>query len=103
MSPVSIIRWIAIAIAVVSAFVAIPYGVLAMVVLGAVLGFMGVTADDRILYLVVAVALGSVASGLGAIPAVGEYITAILTNVSTIVNAGAAVVIVVITKERLMS
>lgn len=103
MSPVSIIRWIAIAIAVVSAFVAIPYGVLAMVVLGAVLGFMGVTADDRILYLVVAVALSSVASGLGAIPAVGEYITAILTNVSTIVNAGAAVVIVVITKERLMS
>lgn len=103
MSPVSIIRWIAIAIAVVSAFVAIPYGVLAMVVLGAVLGFMGVTADDRILYLVIAVALGSVASGLGAIPAVGEYITAILTNVSTIVNAGAAVVIVVITKERLMS
>ncbi len=103
MSPVSIIRWIAIAIAVVSAFVAIPYGGLAMVVLGAVLGFMGVTADDRILYLVVAVALGSVASGLGAIPAVGEYITAILTNVSTIVNAGAAVVIVVMTKERLMS
>ncbi len=103
MSPVSIIRWIAIAIAVVSAFVAIPYGVLAMVVLGAVLGFMGVTADDRILYLVVAVALGSVASGLGAIPAVGEYITAILTNVSTIVNAGAAVVIVVMTKEKLMS
>lgn len=103
MSPVSIIRWIAIAIAVVSAFVAIPYGVLAMVVLGAVLGFMGVTADDRILYLVIAVALGSVASGLGAIPAVGEYITAILTNVSTIVNAGAAVVIVVMTKEKLMS
>ena len=104
MSPVSIIRWIAIAIAVVSAFVAIPYGVLAMVVLGAVLGFMGVTADDRILYLVVAVALGTVAaSGLDAIPAVGEYITAILGNVSTIINAGAAVVIVVITKERLMS
>ncbi len=103
MSPVSIIRWIAIAIAVVSAFVAIPYGVLAMVVLGAGLVFMGVTAVDRILYLVIAVALGSVASGLGAIPAVGEYITAILTNVSTIVNAGAAVVIVVITKERLMS
>jgi hypothetical protein len=102
MSPVSIIRWVAIAIAVVSAFVAIPYGGLAMVVLGAALGFMGVSADERVLYLVVAVALGSVASGLGAIPAVGEYITAILTNISTIVSAGAATVILVMTKERLM-
>jgi hypothetical protein len=102
MSPVSIIRWVAIAIAVVSAFVAIPYGGLAMVVLGAALGFMGVSADERVLYLVVAVALGSVAGGLGAIPAVGEYITEILTNISTIVSAGAATVILVMTKERLM-
>lgn len=103
MSPVNIIRWIAIAIAVVSAFVAIPYGGLAMVVLGAALGFMGVDADDRVLFLVVAVALSTVAGGLGAIPVAGEYVSAILGNLSTIINAGAAVVIVVMTKEKLMS
>ena len=104
MSPVSIIRWVAIALAVVTAFIpdTIPYALEIMVVLGAALGFMGVSADERVLYLVVAVALGSVASGLGAIPAVGEYITAILTNISTIVSAGAATVILVMTKERLM-
>ncbi len=102
MSPVNIIRWIAIAIAVVSAFVAIPYAVLAMVVLGAVLGFMGVKADERVLYLVVAIALGSVAGAFGAIPTVGSYLTAILTNISTIVSAGAAVVIFVMVKEKLL-
>ena len=102
MSPVKIIRWIAIAIAVVGAFVAIPYATLAMVVLGAALGIMGVGSDERVLYLVVAVALAQVAGALGAIPAVGEYITAILTNLSTIVNAGAVAVILTVTKERLM-
>ena len=102
MSPVKIIRWIAIAIAVVGAFVTIPYATLAMVVLGAALGFMGVSSDERVLYLVVAVALAQVSGALGAIPAVGEYITAILTNLSTIVNAGAAAVILTMTKERLM-
>lgn len=102
MSPVKIIRWIAIAIAVVVAFVDIPYAVLAMVVLGAALGFMGVSKDERVLYLVVAIALTQVAGALGAIPAAGEYITAILTNLSTIVSAGAAAVILTMAKERLM-
>ena len=102
MSPVKIIRWIAIAIAVITAFVAVPYATLAMVVLGAALGFMGVSTDERVLYLVVAVALAQVAGALGAIPVAGEYITAIMSNLSTIVNAGAAAVILTMTKERLM-
>ena len=102
MSPVNIIRWIAIAIAVVSAFVTIPFSVEVMIVLGAVLGFMGVKADERVLYLVVAIALGSVAGAFGAIPQVGSYLTAILTNISTIVSAGAAVVIFVMIKEKLL-
>ena len=105
MSPVSIIRYIAIALAVIAAFIPgqIPFALEAMVVLGAVLGFMGVKEDERVLYLVVAVALGTVAAGLGAIPYAGTYITAILTNIGTIVTAGAATVILVMTKERLMS
>jgi len=102
MSPVKIIRWIAIALAVVTAFVAIPYAGLAMVLLGAALGFMGVSTDERMLYLVVAVALASVANAFGAIPEAGTYLTAILTNLSTVVSAGAAAVILTMTKERLM-
>ena len=103
MSPVSIIRWVALAVAVVAAFVAIPYGGLVMVVLGAALGFMGVSSDDRVMYLVGAVALAQVAGALGAIPAVGGYITDIMTNFSAIWNAGAAAVILVMIKERVMS
>ena len=102
MSPVKIIRWIAITLAVVAAFVTIPYATLVMVVLGTALGFMGVGVDERILYLVVAVALAQVAGALNVIPAVGVYITAIMTNLSTIVNAGAVAVILTMTKERLM-
>ena len=48
MSPVNIIRWIALAVAVIAAFVAVPYAGLAMVVLGAALGFMGVGSDERV-------------------------------------------------------
>ena len=104
MSPVSIVRYVAIALAVIAAFVPdIPYAGLAMVVLGGALGFMGVKAEERVLYLVVAVALGSVAGGLDAIPYAGPYVTAILSNIGTLVSAGAAVLILVMTKERLMS
>ena len=102
MSPVNIIRWIALAVAVVAAFVAIPYAGLAMALLGLALGFMGVGSEDRVIYLVGAVALAQVAGALGAIPAVGGYITDIMTNFSSIWNAGAAAVILTIIKERLM-
>ncbi|MDX1461224.1 MAG: hypothetical protein R3348_09235, partial [Xanthomonadales bacterium] len=84
MSPVNIIRWIAVALAVVAAFVTnIPYVGLIMVILGAVLGFMGVAKEDRVAYLVAAVALAQVATVFGVIPAVGMYIAAIMTNLST--------------------
>ena len=102
MSPVTIVRWIALVVAVVAAFVAIPYAGLIMVLAGIVLGFMGVSSDERMLYLVGAVALAQVAGALGAIPAVGGYITDIMTNFSSIWNAGAAAVILTMVKERLM-
>lgn len=102
MSPVKIIRWIALAVAVVAAFVAIPYSGLILVLAGAALGFMGVKSDERILYLVGAVALAQVAGIFGVIPAVGNYITDIMTNFSTVWNAGAAAVILTMVKERVM-
>lgn len=102
MSPVKIIRWIAVALAVVAAFVAVPYAVLIMVILGALLGFMGVSKEERVAYLVAAVALAQVATVFGVIPAVGAYISDIMSNLSTILNGGAAAVLLVWVKERLM-
>ena len=51
--------------------------------------------------MVVAVTLASVAGALGPIPVIGEYLTAILTNMSTIINVAAVAVILMIVKDRL--
>lgn len=92
MGPAKIVRILATAVAVIAAFVAIPYDALIMAVLGLGVGYF-VEKERRTLYLVTVVALSVAAGGLGAIPAVGGYITAIMGNVSTIINAGALVVI----------
>ncbi len=102
MSPIKIIRWVALAVAVIAAFVTIPYVGLIMIALGLALGIMGVSSEERILYLVFAIALAQVAGALGTIPQVGGYITDIFTNISTIVNAAAFAVIATMIKERLM-
>lgn len=102
MSPVKIIRYIALLVAIIGAFIVIPYAMLILVLLGAALGFMGVAKDERVLYLVAAVALAQVAGVFGVIPTVGVFITDILTNFSAVFNGGAAAVILTIIKERVM-
>ncbi len=101
MDTIKIIRIAAVAVAVIAAFVAIPYIGLIMLVLGLAMGFMGVPEERRLIYMVTAVTLASVAGSLGPIPVAGEYLTSILTNLSTIVNAGAVAVILMIVKDRL--
>ena len=105
MNVVNILRIVAIAAAVIAAFVTIPndYDAIALVLLGLVIGFIGIEAERRILYLVMAVALTTVAGGLGVIPMAGEYLTGILTNLSTVINAGAIAVILTIIYERIMA
>ena len=102
MNAVKIIRIVAVILAIAAALVAIPYSALALVVLGLAMGFMGVEEERRMMYLVTAIALATVTGSLGAIPAVGEYLTAILTNLSTAVSAGAVAVITMIIKDRVM-
>ena len=102
MNAVKIIRILALALAVVAAFVAdIPYAGLGLVILGAANGFMGVTEDRRLIYLVTAGVLSIAAGAWGSVPAVGEYLTAIFTNVSTVLNAGVLSVVVMIIKDRI--
>ncbi len=101
MDMLKIIRLAAIAVAVVAAFVAIPYVALILIVLGLAVGFMGVSEERRIVYMVTTITLATVAGSLGAIPMVGEYLTAMLTNLSSVLNAGAVAVIIMIIKDRL--
>ena len=98
---VKIVRIIALVVVLVAAFVNFdPYAGLLMILLGLVIGFIGVPEERRILYFIMAVTLATVAGTLGPIPMVGEYLTAILTNLSTVINAGAVAVILVIVYER---
>jgi hypothetical protein len=101
MDTVKIIRIASLAVAVIAAFVTIPYVALIMVILGLAWGFMGVPEEGRLIYMVTAVTLASVVSSMGPIPVVGEHLTAILGNVSAIINAGAVAVILMIGKDRI--
>ena len=101
MDTIKIIRIAAVAVAIIAAFVAIPYIALILVALGLAIGFMGVPEERRLIFMVTAVTLASVTGALGGIPAIGEYLTAILSNMSAIINAGAVVVILMIAKDRI--
>ena len=101
MNAIKIIRLVALALAVIAAFVTIPYVALAFIVLGLLIGFMGVTEDRRVLFLVMAGVLAMVADTLNPIPYIGGYLTAILTNASAVLNAGAVAVILMVIWDRI--
>ena len=101
MNAIKIIRLVALALAVIAAFVEIPYVALAFIVLGLAIGFIGVPEERRLLFLVMAGVLAMVADTLNPIPAIGVYLTAILTNASAVLNAGAVAVILMSCKDRL--
>lgn len=70
----------------------------------ALLGIAGgwfIAAEDRNRFLVAAIALSMFSSGLGAIPAVGAYISDALGGLVTLFAAGAVTVIVLGVVERL--
>ncbi|MGD8384292.1 MAG: hypothetical protein PVF89_02680 [Lysobacterales bacterium] len=96
-----IVRLVALIVAIVAAFISVPYAALILVLLGLINGFIGVPEERRQIYMVTAITLSIVAGSLGPIPAIGDYLTAILTNISTVLNAGAVAVIVMIIKDRL--
>ena len=94
MNPFKLIGWAGIALAVVGAFVEIPYAALLLVLLGLVSG-VPVATEDSTRVIVTALALTTTAfSGvLGNIPEVGEYLTKIFTAGGTFV-AGAALTMI---------
>ncbi len=83
---------LAILVAVVAAFVAFPFSGALMAVLGLVAGWF-IAQQDHVRVIASAVLLATSAGALGAIPAVGEYLTAILTNVGAVIAAAAVMCI----------
>jgi len=91
-NPFKIIGWVAIAIAVIGAFIEIPYAGLLLVLLGLAAG-VAIAAEDHVRVLVSALVLTSLSGVLMNIPEVGQYLTSILSAAGTFA-AGAALMIV---------
>jgi len=78
-------------VAIVGAFVAIPFAALILLVLGLVAGW-GYAADAHVRVIVSAVALPVMADAFNAVPVAGSYLAAIVTNIGAIA-VGAALCI----------
>jgi hypothetical protein len=92
-NPFKIVGWVAIAIAVVGAFVDIPYAGTLLVLLGLVAGY-AMAAEDHVRVLVSALVLTSL-SGVfvSNLPEIGSILTSIFSDAGTFA-AGAALMIV---------
>ena len=102
MSPAKIIRIVGVVLAVAAALIpGIPMVGLGLAVLGLGVGYY-VASGDRATLLVTVIALNSgVAGAVDAIPAVGMYVSAILTNLGGLLAAAAVTVVVMAVKEQL--
>ena len=102
MSPAKIIRIVGVVLAVAAALIpGIPMVGLGLAVLGLGAGYY-VASGDRATLLVTVIALNSgVAGAVDAIPAVGMYVSAILTNLGGLLAAAAVTVVVMAVKEQL--
>ncbi len=79
-------------IAIVAAFVDIPYAVELMALAGIIVG-ISIIADHHVRVIVSAVALPVVAASFSGLPSVGGYITAILGNIGHVVGGAALLII----------
>jgi hypothetical protein len=95
-----IVKLVGVLVAVVGAFVAIPYGVALVALLGIAGGWF-TAEEDRQRLLIAALALIAVHGALGGIPGVGEYLTTALGGLSGLLNAAAVTAIVLGTIDRI--
>ena len=92
MNPFKIIGWVALAIAIIGAFVEIPYANPVLVLLGLV-GGVAIASEDHVRVLVSALVLNGLAGVLMNIPGVGGYLTAIF-SAAGVFAAGIAITII---------
>lgn len=86
-----IVGWIAVALAVVGAFVAIPHAAVILLVAGLAFGFT--IKDEQVRVLVSALVLSTLANTFDVIPEAGSYLTAIFASIG-VFAAGAALMII---------
>lgn len=95
-----IVKLVGVLVAVVGAYVTIPFGAAAVAVLG-IAGAWFIAEEDRSRFLIAAVALSIAHTGLNGIPTVGPLIGQALGGLNGLFLAAAATVIVLGTVDRL--
>jgi hypothetical protein len=95
-----IVKLVGVIVAIVAAFVAIPYSAVIVALLG-IAGAWFIADDDRMRFLVAAIALNLAQGGLDAIPVVGPIVTTALGGVNGLFLAAAATVVVLGIVDRL--
>ena len=88
-------------LSVASAFVGVPYLGLLLALAGVVYGVLAVDDDGKVYFLVMAVTLAMASGSLSAIPVAGDYLTTMLTTLSSAASAAAIGVIVKDIVDRL--
>jgi hypothetical protein len=86
-----IVGLIGIVIAIVAAFVAIPYVGLILLIAGLIVGF-SIVREDHVRVIVTALALTMFAHNFDAVPQLGTYLSSIVAN-GALLTAGAALMI----------
>lgn len=92
MNVTKIAGWIGLLVAVLGAFMEVPYSGALLVVLGLVIGF-GIAGEDHVRVLVTALVLATLSGVLSEIPQIGEYLAKIFGSFGTL-TAGAALMII---------
>jgi hypothetical protein len=92
-NPFKLMGWAAIALAIVGAFVEIPYLALLLLLLGLVVG-LSIATEDSVRVMVTALALASLSGVFAHIPEVGGYISKIF-GAGGVFAAGASMTLIV--------
>lgn len=92
MNVYKIVGIVGLLIAIVAAFVNIPYAVELMALAGVIVG-ISIIADHHVRVIVSAVALPVVAASFSGLPSIGAYITSILGNIGHVVGGAALLII----------
>jgi hypothetical protein len=87
-----ILGLIGIVIAIVGAFVAIPYAAALLLILGLVVG-VGILAEHHVRVMVSALVLSGLSTVFEAIPALGHYLAVIFANIGVLATGAAFMII----------
>lgn len=95
-----IVRLVAVLFAIVAGVVTIPQSAVIIAILGLIVGWF-VEEERRTLYMLFTLTLALVHGALSPIPAIGGYLTDILGSLSSLANAGACTVVVMMIIDRI--